>query len=124
MAWFKVDDKIHDHPKALAAGKSAMGVWVLAGAWAADNLTDGFVPKRVLSRWGTAGDAKKLVDAGLWFTDEEEGQPGWRFHDWEDFQPTRAQVLEDRQKNAAKLANWRAQKAREKEQARGGLRAL
>ncbi|MDO5535208.1 MAG: hypothetical protein Q4F65_11220 [Propionibacteriaceae bacterium] len=119
-----MDDKIHDHPKAIAAGKAAMGVWMLAGAWSADNLTDGFVPKRVLTRWGTAGDARKLVDAGLWFVDQEDGQAGWRFHDWGDFQPTREQVMAERAKNAAKLANWRAKQAEKKEQERAHLRVL
>ena len=57
MAWFKVDDKLHDHRKARRAGKAAIGVWVLAGSWAMDNLTDGFVPEVVLLRWGTRTDA-------------------------------------------------------------------
>lgn len=82
MPWFKVDDKLHDHRKTRAAGKAAMGVWVLAGSWSADNLTDGFVPASVLSRWGTRADANKLVSAGLWVADEQDGEKGWRFHQW------------------------------------------
>jgi hypothetical protein len=76
MTWFKVDDKLHDHRKVRAAGKAAMGVWVLAGSWAADNLTDGFIPTTVLPRWGTRADANKLVTAGLWHTDEQDGEKG------------------------------------------------
>ncbi len=52
ISWFKVDDKLHDHHKANAAKKAAMGVWVLAGSWSADNLTDGFIPARVLANLG------------------------------------------------------------------------
>ena len=124
MSWFKVDDKLHDHKKPIAAGKAAMGVWVLAGSWSADNLTDGFVPVRVITRWGTVADAKKLVAAGLWYADEVDGQKGWRFHDWGDFQPTRAQVMGERAKNAQKLATWRAKKEAERELERGGLRVV
>jgi hypothetical protein len=82
MTWFKVDDKLHDHRKARAAGAAAMGVWVLAGSWAADNLTDGFVPATILPRWGRPRDATRLVEVGLWHADEQDGETGWRFHEW------------------------------------------
>jgi len=97
MTWFKVDDKLHDHRKVRKAGKAAMGVWVLAGSWCMDNETDGFTPDDVLTRWGTRADAGKLVAAGLWFMDEQNGERGWRFHDWAEFQPS-----------AATVAGWRA----------------
>lgn len=100
MAWFKVDDKLHDHRKARAAKKAAMGVWVLAGSWCADNLTDGFVPTSVLARWGTRYDARALVEVGLWYADEQDGEQGWRFHDWDEFQPTRAQKMAEREAKA------------------------
>lgn len=100
MAWFKVDDKLHDHRKARKAGRSAMGVWVLAGSWSMDNLTDGFIPSDVLARWGTRADADKLVKAGFWFDDEHDGEPGWRFHDWERFQPSAAVTAAVRAKEA------------------------
>lgn len=96
MPWFKVDDKLHDHRKARAAGPTAMGVWLLAGSWAADNLTDGFVPSSVLKRWGRPRDANKLVEVGLWHAAEQDGEKGWRFHEWAERQPTRAQKLEER----------------------------
>lgn len=101
MTWFKVDDKLHDHRKTRAAGKAAMGVWVLAGSWSADNLTDGFIPATILPRWGTKADATKLVKVGLWLVDEQDGESGWRFHDWEQAQPTRAQKLAEREARAA-----------------------
>jgi hypothetical protein len=76
MSWFKVDDKLHDHRKSRKAGKSAMGVWVLAGSWSMDNETDGFIPADVLSRWGSAADARRLVEAGLWREAQHKGEPG------------------------------------------------
>lgn len=101
MPWFKVDDKLHDHRKARAAGKAAMGVWVLAGSWAADNLTDGFVPATLLGRWGTRADAARLVTAGLWGEAEQDGERGWRFHEWSERQPTRAEKMAQRAARAA-----------------------
>lgn len=96
MAWFKVDDKLHDHRKSRAAGTAAMGVWLLAGSWAADNLTDGFIPTTILPRWGRPRDASRLVSVGLWHADEQDGERGWRFHEWAERQPTRAQKLAER----------------------------
>jgi hypothetical protein len=100
MTWFKVDDKLHDHRKARAAGAAAMGVWVLAGSWAADNLTDGFVPASLLGRWGRPRDATRLVEVGLWHADEQDGEKGWRFHEWHERQPSRAQKLAEREVRA------------------------
>lgn len=96
MAWFKVDDKLHDHRKSRKAGKAAMGVWVLAGSWSMDNETDGFVPDDVLTRWGTVADARKLVDAGLWREASHKGEHGWKFHDWARFQPSAAVTAANR----------------------------
>lgn len=87
MPWFKVDDRLHDHRKARMAGKAAMGVWALAGSWCMSSMTDGFVPVSVLSRWGTRGDAEKLVASGFWDSAEKDGEKGWQFHDWLKYQP-------------------------------------
>lgn len=132
--WFKVDDKLHDHPKVIAAGKAAMGVWVLAGAWASDNLTDGFVPARVLGRWGTTGDARRLVEAGLWEAARQGAESGWRFHDWDGYQPSRDDVESRRVAEREKKARWREKSKRAPEtgqftpadnpDAKHGLRAV
>ena len=118
MTWFKVDDKLHDHEKPHTAGKAAMGVWVLAGSWSADNLTDGFVPARVLGRWGTAADAKRLVAAELWDECERDGQPGWRFHDWLEYQPSRTHVETRREEVRERKRRWREKVRRDGETGR------
>ena len=99
MPWFKVDDHLHDHRKARVAGVHAMGLWVLAGSWCADHLMDGFVPAAVALRWGaeTVELAERLAVAGLWEPWEQDGEVGWRFHDWKVMQPTRAQVEHERE---------------------------
>lgn len=87
--WFKVDDQLAFHPKVLRAGNAAMGLWVRAGSWSADKLTDGFVPNETVAALGArTTDAERLVKSGLW--DAEPG--GYRFHDWTVFQPSRQDV--------------------------------
>ena len=106
ITWFKVDDKLHSHPKPQQAGMRAMGLWVMAGSWASAHLTDGFVPKNVLRMLGSRPqDARDLCDSGLWHV--EEG--GWRFHDWQQSNPTRDDVEEQRTEwaNRQRLARER-----------------
>ena len=116
MVWFKVDDKLHDHPKAWKAGVNALGLWTLAGSWCGDNLTDGFVPDYVAARWDKAYKrlAARLVDAGLWEPVTRDGVTGWQFHDWTapGMQPTAAKVKAERQAAADRQARAR-DKARE-----------
>lgn len=98
MTWFKVDDTFHSHPKVLATEPAALGLWVVAGTWSSANLTDGFVPDHVLPRLleGGAELARKLVSSGLW----RRAKGGYQFHDWTDYNPTGAQVREQRAKKA------------------------
>lgn len=105
MVWFKVDDRLHSHPKALATSLAALGLWALAGSWSSDHLTDGFVSDQavnLLSR-GTSELADELVTAGLW----KRVRAGYRFHQWNTNgdgtarNPTKKQVEEDRNKKVA-----------------------
>ena len=102
-----------------------MGVWVLAGSWCADNLTDGFVPRSVLGRWGTTADAKRLVEAGYWVPCEQNNETGWRFHDWGDYQPSRSATLARREEDRQRKAEARAaKKAKREEEQRANLRSI
>jgi hypothetical protein len=107
MPWFKVDDNLAFHQKALQAGNAAMGLWVRAGSWCAQQLTDGYVPLEMARTLGTRQEAKRLVDARLWM--ETEG--GYAFWQWseEGRQPTRTEVEAKR-----KDARERQRRAREK----------
>ena len=69
MPWFKVDDRLAHHPKVMAVGNAAMGLWVRAGSWSAAHLTDGYVPTELLS---TLGGKPALYNAlgGGWQTME------------------------------------------------------
>lgn len=95
MPWFKVDDQLATHPKVSKAGLAAMGLWVKAGSWCAQHLTDGFVPEYALSiLTARRAHAEALVRSGLWI--EVDG--GWQFRDWLEYQPSKAHVEELREK--------------------------
>lgn len=111
MTWFKTDDVFWRHRKVRKLGRDklpAIGLWLLAGSWCADNidenLTDGFVPAETVEAWDPRlRYAKRLVDAGLWHDAEFDGERGFQFHDWPDYQKTREQVEAEREE-------WRQKK--------------
>lgn len=88
MAWARISDDFHDHPKVAELtvdleGLAAMGLWTLALSWVrADRRRAGVVPTGIAVRL-SAGNGKqlasRLVEAELW--DEVPG--GWRFHDFD-----------------------------------------
>lgn len=94
MPWFKVDDSFWSHPKTLMLSDAAVALWVRAGTYAAQHLTDGFVAEGVALRLlaSERAAADELVDSALWV--EVEG--GWEFHEWHEYQPTREQVEDKR----------------------------
>ena len=109
MPWFKVDDGLSSKlettriPRAHRA--AAIGLWALAGSWSARELTDGFIPDHMVDELaGTPDSAQWLVSAGFWSAVDG----GFQFVVWNGQQPMRAKVLEAREKNTAKVQNWRA----------------
>lgn len=105
MTWFKVDDSFHSHPKVLATEPAALGLWVVAGSWCGDNLSDGFVPLHVLPRLlpDAATLAETLVTAGLW----KRARGGYQYHQWAEWQPTKERVLKERKAAAERQAKFR-----------------
>lgn len=103
--WFKVSDDLHSHPKAMAAGTAAVGLWTLAGSWSSANAKGGFVPDYVLPRLSedSTALARKLVAAGLWVRVKN----GYRFHEWDERNPSEqtAKALADDRKRAAAIGN-------------------
>lgn len=107
MTWFKVDDTLAFHAKVVTAGNAAMGLWVRAGSWSMQQLTDGFIPRHIAESLGTKTEIKRLVTARLW----EEKDDGYLFHQWCEAgrQPSRIQVEADR--HAARERQRRAREA-------------
>jgi hypothetical protein len=125
MPWVKVDDHFDEHLKHARVGPPGWGYWLAGLAYCNRNLTDGFIPYSVaysLAGWqvwddpvddhegreriwtygvssGMSGEdldgnwiVTRLVTAGLW----EPVVGGFLVHDYLDYNPSRAQVLEER----------------------------
>lgn len=100
MAWLKVDDKMHAHRKTRRALSShptkrrdsaAMGLWLMAGAWTSqNNFTIGWVPEYELESWDDDWQelAKRLVTAGYWWPEQSDGEPGFGFVNWAEWNPS------------------------------------
>jgi hypothetical protein len=116
MTWFKVDDKLNGHPKVLQLGEDgdsdAMALWVLAGSWAAEHETDGWVSvagARRVDPEHYERRAAALVRVRLWEEAERDGKKGWIFHGWNEpgRQPTKQQIQAARSSKSARQARWR-----------------
>jgi hypothetical protein len=109
MTWFKVDDGLTDHPKVIALQEHknwprALALWTLAGAWSSKQLTNGRVPRAIVTRLGCSqDDAKLLALVGLWIIDGD----GYAFHDWTRCNPTKESVEAKREKTKSKVTIWR-----------------
>jgi hypothetical protein len=88
MPWFKVDDTLAFHHKSVAAGNAAMGLWVRAGSWSMQTLSDGYIPDVIATQLGTKSQAERLVAVGLW----DRLTQGYGFHEWEQRQPSKVDV--------------------------------
>lgn len=112
MTWFRIDDQFADHPRVIAAGNAAIGLWTKAGAWSMRHLTEGFIPVAAAKQLGTTGEIKKLVSVGLWLTVDG----GYMFFRWaEDSngqkrQETKEEAEKRRRASRERTAKWRGGK--------------
>lgn len=105
MTWARIDDNLPFHPKVVQAGNEAMGLWVRALSWSAGQLTDGKVPAKMLPVFaGTEANASELVEAGLW----HETFEGYEFHDWNQYQISRAEVEAKREEARERMRKVRS----------------
>lgn len=105
MTWFRVDDGFWSHPKTLALSKSAVALWVRAGSYCGNHLTDGVVKRDVLPiLQGTTDDANELINAGLWMAHVQ----GYVFHDWDVYQFTREKIEHERERTRQRVERHRA----------------
>lgn len=111
MTWVRVDEEFARHPKVIEAGPLGMAMQVAALCYCNQYLTDGFVPEAVVPAlinldglgmriWkgemvGGGEDAswelvmEDVLNAGLW----KKVTGGYRIHDYDKYQPSKAQVL-------------------------------
>lgn len=104
MPWFRLDDSFHSHPKVIAAGNEAVGLYVRCGTYAAEHLTDGFLPKDVVLLYGSGALAEKLTGVKLW----HRARGGWTIHDYLDYNPSKQAVDKDRLKAAERQRRHRS----------------
>lgn len=80
MGSLRVEETLAFHPKVLAVGNPAVGLWVRAGAWCVQYDTAGFIPAAVAYTLGTQAQTYALVKAGLW---ERTADVGFTFLLWD-----------------------------------------
>ena len=120
MPWFKCDVGIATHPKVLTAGPLALAVQIRAICYAAQNLTDGFIPTFAVPLLTTGmdeihlciqdtGDGVSLsesaaqidwpsfmVSHGLW----HEVCGGYQIHDYLQWNPSKKEIEDKRKKQS------------------------
>ncbi|MFE3572413.1 hypothetical protein ACFXON_23635, partial [Bacillus subtilis] len=117
MTWFKVDDGFWSHPKVAALSDAAVALWVRAGSYSCQHLTDGHVARSVLRMLGEASAVAELVECGLWM----EVAGGYEFHDWAEYQETGEAVK--RRREQARDRQRKARQAREEKRSGKGKSA-
>lgn len=112
MTWVKLDDGFFRHPKVVRAGRDARDLHLAALCYAGSNLTDGKIPREALTQLlADAGIARasgpklaaKLVDVGLW----EATDHGYLIHDYLSYNPSREDVLREREATRERVNAWR-----------------
>jgi len=91
VAWARLDDRWHDHPKTVAAGLEAAGLWAMCLTWTHSTRrtspNPGVVPDTVVRRFaGSKGPrlARRLHEIGLF---DDHTPAGWPIHDFADYLP-------------------------------------
>jgi hypothetical protein len=116
--WVKVDDALPDHPKVVEAAENlgsngvgrVLALWLKGMCYCNHNLTDGFIPCRILKSW-TMVDRRPLdvasvmVMAGIFYQEAR----GFRFHDFTDYQPSREDVALKRKKDLERKRKKKAE---------------
>jgi len=122
MTWFRLDDSFHSHPKVVAAGNEAVGLFVRSGTYAAEHTTDGFIAEEIAELYGASATgsrrnpgtgkpetlAETLVRTGLW----HRARRGWTIHDYLDYNPSREAVEKERKDKADRQKRWREKQGR------------
>lgn len=114
MAWFRLDDNFHSHPKVLSAGNAAVGLWVRCCTYSAQHLLNGKVPEHIALLYGSAELAQEVTDAGLW----QRVEGGYKVRDFLRYNPSKKQVEKER-----KEAAERQRLSRERRKAAAAARA-
>lgn len=94
MTWVKIDDNFPDHPRVVGLTDAAFRTHVSAICYSARYLTDGSIPSSAMRSIGPRRAAQELEAAGLWARTDH----GWMIRDYLDYNPSRAEVEEQRER--------------------------
>jgi hypothetical protein len=115
VSWVRLADDFADHPKVRQLRKSAFCLHVWALCYCARHLTDGFIEPSgyrgnpwVSKRSAQDAALRELESTGLW----TPADGGYRIHDYLQYNPDRAQVLEKRRLAAERQARFRERRER------------
>lgn len=95
--WIKIDDRLHAHPKFLAAWQAdpaSIGLELFALSYCAAYMTDGHVDEPFVQTLFASAPRRRravaaLVDAGLWIPNGD----GWDIHDYLTYNESREVLL-------------------------------
>lgn len=109
MAWVRIDDQLHSHPKIVEAGNVAVGAWIRMLAWTAAHLTDGRLSMSValMMANGDQSIPERLCTVGLL---DDLGGGDLEIHDYLDWNPTADHVRAEREKSLLRVKRHRAKK--------------
>jgi hypothetical protein len=108
MAWLRIDDRVRTHPKVAQAGPAASWLWLCGICYCREHLTDGWIPAQAVATLAMnltspKKHAARLVTVGLW----EQEADGYRVHDFLDWNPAKAEVLSERNRERDKKRQQR-----------------
>lgn len=94
MSWYRVDAPMPRHEKYAPLSDVEFRLAITAGAWCAEHMTDGFIPKKMVQTLTRAPSGKKLasaikslLDAKIWHDKGEH----YELHDFLDWNLSKAQ---------------------------------
>lgn len=114
MPYLNLDDGFADHEKVDALSDGAFRLHVAGLCLCAKTLSDGFIAKRRVARLTPSYKPSllaELLDAGMWI----ERPGGYEVHDYLDWNKSKAWWDDKREKDAKRLADWRAKNAAQNE---------
>jgi hypothetical protein len=105
MAWAKFDDNFYDHPKVIKIWRrnpASLGLHVRAITYCSRHLTDGIIPAAVVESLSPLQRDREeqvaaLIEEQAWYWDE--ASESFAIHDFLDYNPTRADLDEKREKD-------------------------
>src|SRR5262245_51396442 len=113
MAWVRFDPGFTRHKKRLKSSLAMNWLWVCGVDYAVEHLTDGHLPREALSTLSPLVQGRALRDAtdalvtvGAWTSDAE----GYLIHHFLDYQPSAADVRQQREAGKQRARDWRSRR--------------